>query len=409
MRVVQLQYKASSSGDFSKRLHDEFINSGIDSSILTLYSEVSETAVRKTLGRKARMISAIDNRLQNRLLRKADTKYGLFSYPLLGTDVTDLEQVKQADVIYLHWVLFGFLGFKHMEALAKTGKPIVFIMHDMWAITGGCHNSFGCEKYKTACSACKIFPKSAGFDFAASGFRRKQRFFEKYNNLYFVTPSKWLYDCAEQSTLLKDKPVFHIPNVLDQHKFKPIDKRAAKSILNIDPQEKVIAFGAVSIDSPYKGWEYLKSALNIFNNRGSFEKVSVLVFGGADNKLMADAIPFKIKFLDRITDEYAMSVVYNAADVFAAPSLADNLPYVIFEALACGTPVAAFNTGGIPDLIDHRNNGYLAKYKDAEDLANGISFCLGNEIKAQVLPEFETARTVQKHLDLCEAIKSSDN
>lgn len=406
MKVVQLQYKASASGDFSKRLHDEFLNSGIESSILTLHSDVPESAERRSLGRKAKFISSVDNHIQNYLVRKADKKFGLFSYPLLGTNVAQLAQVKEADIIYLHWVLFGFLGLKDIESLARLGKPVVFILHDMWPMTGGCHYSFECEKYKTGCSNCQMFPGSQSFDLAASGFKRKQKLYEKYDNLYFVSPSKWLYECAKQSALTRDKPVFHIPNVLDQVKFKPFDKKVARQILNIEPEEKVIAFGAVSVDSPYKGWHYLQSALNILHERQPDENISVVVFGGGDKNAMEKSIPFKSRFLGRISDEHAMAVLYNAADLFIAPSLADNLPYVIFEALSCGTPVVAFNTGGIPDLVRHKFNGYLARYKDAEDLAQGIEYCLGNDLKATVLPDLANDKTMEKHRALFESTKT---
>lgn len=406
MKVVQLQYKASFSGDFSKRLHDEFVNSGIESSILTLFSDVDQSKERQLMSRNARLLSGVDNRLQNYLTRKADKRYGLFSYPMLGSDVSKLPQVQEADIIYLHWVLFGFLGFKEMEALAKLGKPVVFVLHDMWPMTGGCHYSFECQKYKTGCSNCQMFTAAGGKDLAASGFRRKQKLYEKYDNFYFVSPSKWLYNCAKESALTKNKPVYHIPNVLDQRKFKPFDRQVAREVLNIPADERIIAFGAVSVDSPYKGWEYLKSSLNLLKQKQKFDNVSVLVFGGGNDKVMAEAIPFKTKFLGRVTDEYAMAVVYNAADVFIAPSLADNLPYVIFESLACGTPVVAFDTGGIPDLIRHKQNGYLARYKDPADLAAGLEFCLQNDLPVGVLPEFANDVTIAKHLELFRSTKS---
>lgn len=406
MKVVQLQYKASASGDFAKRLHDEFVNAGIESSILTLHSDVPQSAERRSLGRKPKMISSVDNHVQNYLLRKVDKKRGLFSYPMLGTNVAKLEQVREADIIYLHWVLFGFLGLKDIEALAKLGKPIVFILHDMWTMTGGCHYSFDCEKYKTGCSKCPMFPASQAFDLAASGFRRKKKLYDKYDNLYFASPSKWLYECAKASALTGNKPVFHIPNVLDIVKFKPFDKKVAKQILNIGTDEKVIAFGAVSVDSPYKGWRFLRDALQILHQRRPNENISVVVFGGGDKATMEKSISFKSRFVGRISDEHAMAVLYNAADIFIAPSLADNLPYVIFEALACGTPVVAFNTGGIPDMVQHEYNGYLARYKDAEDLAKGIEYCLDNDIQAKLPPELDNDKTISKHRALFESAKS---
>jgi glycosyltransferase involved in cell wall biosynthesis len=277
-------------------------------------------------------------------------------------------------------------------------------MHDMWPITGGCHHSFTCEKYRSACSRCQVFSEKKRLDLAAAGFRKKQKLYARYDNLYFVSPSKWLYECARRSALTKSKPVFHIPNVLDRKKFKPIDKKVAKKILNIPAGEQVIAFGAVSIDSPYKGWEYLKTALQLLPQLETSREISVLVFGGADQQVLSGSIPFKTRFLGRIQDEYAMSVVYNAANVVVAPSTADNLPYVVFESLACGTPVVAFEVGGIPDLIRHKNNGYLAQYKDANDLAVGMAYCLDQEMEVKTPPEFDTATIVQMHRKLCETI-----
>lgn len=404
MRIVQLQYRASPAGDFSKRLHDIFVESGIESSIVTLFSDVGAETYRHELGRFPQWRSKLDNHLQNYLTRKSDRQYGLFSYPLLGTDVSQLPELREADVIYLHWVLFGFLNYKSIAALAELGKPLVIVMHDMWSITGGCHHSFTCEKYRTACGQCQVFAGQKSPDLAARGFHKKQKLYARYDNLHFVSPSKWLYECARQSALTKHKPVYHIPNVLDRQKFKPIDKKVAKEILNIPTHGQVIAFGAVSIDSPYKGWEYLKKALHYLHASATSQKVSILVFGGADQQVLSDSIPFKTRFLGRIQDEYAMSVVYNAADVVVAPSTADNLPYVVFESLACGTPVVAFEVGGIPDLIRHKKNGYLASYKDAADLAAGMAYCLDHDLEVRTPPEFDTAATVQKHRELYETM-----
>ena len=136
-----------------------------------------------------------------------------------------------------------------------------------------------------------------------------------------------------------------------------------------------------------------------------FRKVSVLIFGSGYNKHIEDAIPFKTKFVGYLRDEYSVSLVYNAADVFIAPSLAETLSYVTMEALRCGTPVVGFNIGGIPDLINHKVNGYLANYRDSEDLANGIKFCIENKLKGKMPPGFETGEIVKKHLELMNSIK----
>ena len=317
-----------------------------------------------------------------------------------------MEEVKNADYIYIHWALGGFLNLANIEQLAKLGKPVIFFMHDMWTITGGCHHSFACEKYKSGCYNCQIFPKNKKNDLSSKGFKKKLKLYSKYNNLYFISPSKWLYDCAKQSALTKDKPIFHIPNILDNTFFKPFDKKTAKQILNLNPNEIVIAFGAISIDSPYKGWYYLIKALKILSQEQDFKNISILIFGNGFKKEIAAEIPFKTRFTGHLSDEYSTVLVYNAADVFIAPSLADNLPTTILESLSCGTPVVGFNVGGIPDMIKHKENGYLAKYKDANDISEGIKFCLENKIKGYSLPDFGQNFIMNKHFELFEHIKS---
>ena len=308
--------------------------------------------------------------------------------------------MKQADVIYVHWFLLGFLSLRNIEQLARLKKPLVFVMHDMWTITGGCHHSFDCEKFTVECRNCQFFPKDKGKDLSTIEFNRKQKLFSKYDNLYFISPSKWLYNCAQRSAITKSKPLFHIPNFLDHTMFKPFNKNQAKEILSIENGDKVIAFGAISIDSPYKGWNHLKKALELLYQDKTFKNITVLIFGSGYNKKMAESIPFKTKFVGFLNNDYAISLMYNAADVFVAPSLADNLPYTILEAESCGTPTVAFNIGGIPELIDHRKNGYLAIYKDSHDLAEGIKYCIERNIKGYALPQYEGDIIIEKHIDL---------
>lgn len=405
LKIVQLQYGMSSSGDFARRLHEVFLGEGFDSSIIALSSDIQEEERLRKLSRKHKLVAKLNNWLEKLLLRNVKTEQGKFSFPILGSDVSELPLVKNADIIYLHWVLNGFLNIQNMERLAKLGKPMVFILHDMWTITGGCHHSFSCNQYTVDCSSCQMFTDPMSRYLPRAGFKRKMQFYAKYDNLYFVSPSKWLYDCAKQSALTKNKPIFHIPNLLDQCLYKPIQQKIARHILNIDEHKKVIAFGAVSIKSEYKGWHYLESAVKLIHAESDPEEYLMLVFGNADKKFVQEALPFETKYMGFITDEYTMALVYNAADVFVAPSLADNLPYTIFEALSCGTPVTAFEVGGIPDLIEHQGNGYLARYKDAEDLADGIRYCLDNKIEGHVLPALETQNTVNKHLELFEQLK----
>lgn len=397
------------SGSAGLKLQNAFWDAGIDSSILSLFSGTNGNEKIKYLRKRAKIIAKIDGKIQSFLTRKKINEFGSFSYPILGTNISNIKQIKNADIIYLHWILGGFLNMKNIEQLAKLGKPIIFFMHDMWTITGGCHHSFTCEKYISGCNNCQMFPGQIKKDFSYKEFNKKIKLFSKYDNLYFVSPSKWLYNCAKRSFLTKNKPVFYIPNIIENKIFKPFDKNIAKQILNIEPTETVLAFGAVSINNPYKGWNYLQTALEKLKNDTILKKITVLIFGKGYDRTIADAIPFKTKFMGFLKDNLSTVLVYNAADIFIAPSVADNLPSTILEALSCGTPVVAFDTGGIPDLIKHKENGYLAKYKDAEDLANGINYCIANKFKGYVLPQFETTQTIKKHLELFDYIKSTSN
>jgi glycosyltransferase involved in cell wall biosynthesis len=408
-KIVQIQFSTESGARSALRLQNAFVKFNITSSIVSLQLGAADLSNTTYLDKKQRLISRIDAKIQSYLLKKGKKEFGLFSYPVLGTDISQMPQLKEADIIYIHWALYGFLNFNSLHAIAKLNKPVVIVMHDMWNITGGCHYSFTCDKYITGCSNCQVFPGNKINDLSAIEFKKKIRLYSSYNNFYFVSPSMWLYNCAKEALLTKEKPVFYIPNVLDNTLFKPFDKQVAKKILNIGNAETVIAFGAVSVSSPYKGWPYLQKALQLLWQDEAYKDIVVLIFGSGQNKEIADSIPFKTKFMGFLGDEYSTMLVYNAADVFIVPSLADNQPTTVQESLACGTPVVGFNVGGIPDMIRHKENGYLAKYKDAEDVCNGVKFCLENNMKGYMLPSFEPAATIKKHMELFEYIKHNKN
>ena len=404
-KVLHLQTHLPSSGNAAFRLHEAFLQSGIDSSMLSLSCEKETNKQISSLGEKAKIVSIINDRLQAYITGKTVKEFGAFSFPVLGTDISHKEQLENADIIYIHWAIGGFLSLKNIEQLIRLDKPVIFFMHDMWTFTGGCHYSFSCEKYKQGCGNCQLFPHTTGKDLSARQFNKKAKLYSRYKNLYFVSPSKWLYTCARQSALVKNKPVFHIPNVIDKMLFRPFDKKAARQILNIDTSSTVICFGAISVNSVYKGWEYLRKALELLDRSKSVGKITALIFGSAYDKQLADSIPFPAKFMGRLKDDYSTALVYNAADVFLAPSLADNLPTTVMESLCCGTPVVGFDIGGIPDMVIHKQNGYLSKYKDAEDLAGGIKYCIENGIKGYLPPDFDTSAIIDKHLELYEYIK----
>lgn len=403
IKVVQIHYSVEASGSAAWRLHNAFNENGIQSILLVHKSDKTVDESVRFAGLKSKIVAFIQSKFQNFLNRKNLKEWGLFSYPIFGIDLSKRNEVINADVIYLHWILLGYLNFASIEKLAKLNKPIVIIMHDMWYITGGCHNSFTCENYTTTCHSCPILPGTKENDLSTKEFKKKLKLYSKYSNLYFVSPSLWLYNCAVNSLLTNNKPVFHIPNLVDKTLFKKIDKHVAKKILNIPIDEPTIAFGAVSLHSPYKGGWYLQKALQ-YLYKEEIQNANIIFFGGGDIRELQKSIPFKSTSMGYVHDEYTLMLIYNAADVFVVPSIADNLPTTVLESLRCGTPVAGFNVGGIPDMIQHKENGYLAKYKDYKDLALGIKWCIDCKKTAELSSIFDPEIILKKHINLLDQI-----
>jgi glycosyltransferase involved in cell wall biosynthesis len=288
------------------------------------------------------------------------------------------------DIINLHWVNSGYL---QIETLAKFNKPIVWTLHDMWAFTGGCHYSGQCERYTNSCGACPQLESERDWDLSRWIWKRKSKSWKNLN-LTILTPSQWLADCARQSSLFHGLRIEVIPNSLDTQCYKPIEPKLARDLLNLPQDKQFILFGSVhAISDARKGFQFLLPSLQKLSQTEGKEQIEILIFGASEPKDPID-FGFKVHYLGKQNDDISLSLLYSAADVFVAPSLEDNLPNTIMEALACGTPCVTFNIGGMPDMIEHRRNGYLAKPFDTEDLAQGISWVLSDQGRYQELAKY---------------------
>lgn len=405
MKIIQVQYSTYSAASSALRLNNAFTRAGINSTIISLRPDDNRNHHIDYLEKRFRVISKLNLLLHNRIISPKLSIRGQFTIPIFGSDLSKLPTVLGADIIYLHWVLGGFLNLRSIEKLAKLGKPIVIFLHDMWMITGGCHHSFDCAKYMEHCERCPLMQSKIKRDWAYWQFYRKKKLFSKYDNIYFVSPSKWLYECALKSEVIVGKKVFHIPNIVEESHFKPFDKKIAKRIFNIDENSIVISFGATSIDSPYKGWKYLQEAIEKLSNFNIQNEIILLIFGSGITEKIISKLPYKTINLGRLKDDYSTVLVYNAADIFVAPSLADVGPMTVVESLKCQTPVVGFKVGGIPDIIRHKENGYLARYKDSDDLALGILFCIENRLDIEIDNSFYESTVVSKHIELISSIR----
>ena len=294
-----------------------------------------------------------------------------FSPGHVGIKLSEHPLVRQADVINLHWINFGFLSLRSIRQLAKLDKPIVWTFHDMWAFTGGCHYSGTCTHYQTHCHDCPFLRQPGPRDLSFRVFERKLALFA-HLPLTVVTSSEWLGRLARKSALLKYVDIRSIPIPIDTNLYQPLDRTECRQQLGLPLNKMLILFGAMNTHDTRKGFAYLTEALDLLKGQADTELV---IFGKADEATL-QALPFKVNYLGVIARPEQLVPVYNAADVFILPSLEDNLPNTVIESLACGTPVVGFQMGGLPEMVAHKRNGYLATYQSAADLATGIAWVL---------------------------------
>jgi len=332
-----------------------------------------------------------------------------FSTARVGTDLTDLPEIEQADLLHLHWTNQGFQSVKNLISITRMGKPVVWTLHDMWAFTGGCHYAGDCTHFTRECGHCWMLKDPEAKDLSHRGWKRKMHLFADPSQIVFVTCSNWLADVAKTSSLLQGYRIQAIPNPIDTAIFSPKDNSANLIKWKLPADKKIILFGAANIMDRRKGIIYLVEALNLL--KADFtDEIEIVIFG--KNKAFdMTLLPFKVHEMDIITAEENLAELYSLADVFVTPAIEDNLPNTVMEALACGTPVVAFNTGGIPDMIDHLQNGYLAEYKSAVDFAAGISFVLNGtnpnlatNARTKVLDNFSNEVVAAKYSDLYQSL-----
>jgi glycosyltransferase involved in cell wall biosynthesis len=249
----------------------------------------------------------------------------------------------------------------------------VWTLHDSWAFCGAEHHPNGMDDDMYAKD---YIPKQyKGFNINRWVLKRKKRFW-KNNSFYIVAPSVWETESAMKSSLFKNNKIGTIPNCLDISVFKPIDKNIAKNILNLCPDKRYILFGSAEVNkNPIKGGDLLKLSLRFFVKKYTVQNIELLIFGSSDYDFFMD-IGLPTHFLGTVYSEYTMSLIYNAANVMLVPSKMDNLPQTATESISCGAPVVCFNVGGLIDIVDHKENGYIANRFDIEDFAKGINWVL---------------------------------
>lgn len=312
--------------------------------------------------------------LKNRFSR--ETLF-LVSIANSGVSITQLPEFKEADIIHLHWINQGMLSVDEIGKIFASGKKVVWTMHDMWAFTGICHYARTCNQYELGCGSCPFLFSESKNDISHQVFFKKQKNYAK-GDVTFVSVSNWLDSLAQKSPLLKGHNFKVIPNVIDIQEFYPQSEKD-ENLLRLINGRKVIIMGAVRLDQDIKGFSFLKLALQklITNHQVKKEDLLLFLFGRVKypEPFFAD-IPISYHYFNEISDTKKIAQLYNHSDVVVVPSLYETFGQTITEAMACGRPAVTFNNSGQTDIIDHKINGYLAEYKNSDDLANGIHWIL---------------------------------
>lgn len=386
------------------RLHQGLLQQGIDSKFLVGKMQVDDPNVAY-LERHYR----VEN-----LLYRLTNAVGLnYVNHVSSFDIPKHPFFEAADVLNFHNLHNGFFNYLAIPYLTAR-KPAVFTLHDMWSFTGHCAYSYDCTKWQTGCGTCPypdIYP-AVRRDSTHWEWRLKDWVYSR-SNLTIVTPSHWLTAQAKTS-MLSRFPIHYIPNGIDTDAYQPLDSDFCRATLGIPTKKKVLLFIANNLKDSRKGGDLLIKALQQLP--AALKQDCVLLTLGKHTTQLEAAVEIPAIHLGYVSSDRLKSAAYSAADLFIFPTRADNLPLVLQESMACGTPMVSFDIGGVPDLVRPGITGYLARPENTTDFCNGIVKLLGDDIQRQhlskncrriVLDEYPLELQARRYIDLYQKINST--
>lgn len=308
------------------------------------------------------------------------------------------------DLIHLHWTQNGFLP---LSLLAKITQPLVWTFHDLWPVCGNLHHEYQNDlRYPEQYSAANKPASRRGLDLDRHIAQKKARCYAQHQ-IEAIVPSRWMAEQVEKSKLWGGRPLSVIPIGLDTQIFKPINRAAARELLNLPPEKTLVLFGAMYAGSDKnKGYLQLQEALaGLVLPR---EEVELAIFGMSEPAQGEQPLPYPAHWMGVLRDAYTLAALYSAADVMVVPSLQESFGQTASEAMACGTPVVAFDTSGLKDIVDHHENGYLARPFEPSDLAAGVRWVLqknqdhslSDAARQKVLSKFSLPTVVSLHREV---------
>lgn len=389
----------------ARRLHQGLREAGVESVMLTQNATAPDPSILAPPTQTGRLLTSLRPHLDALPLKLyPGRRREVFSPALLPERAGRRIRAQQPDIVHLHWICEGFM---RPETLAGLGRPLVWTLHDSWAFTGGCHIPGECVRYRRACGACPLLGSRREADLSRILWRRKRRAWRNLD-LTLIAPSAWLAGCATSSSLFQDTRIEVIPNGIDVRLYRPIPRQTARELLGLPQDRGVILFGGVAISGDRnKGGDLLMAALGKLTAARPNPGVDLVIFG-AETGAFPNA-GLNTHYLGRLRDDISLSLAYSAADLFVLPSRSENLPNTIMEAMACAVPCVAFNQGGVPGMVSHRETGYLAAPESPEDLAAGMAWLLDDRTarercsrnsRTRAESEYAIGHVVRRHLEL---------
>jgi glycosyltransferase involved in cell wall biosynthesis len=379
------------------RLHQGLKQQNVESSIL---------CGRKTLNSHDSIVVPQSSKLDTQI-RRWTGRLGLNDIHITSTfGLRNLASFQDADVLNFHILHSGFFNYLAIPQLT-TSRPAIFTLHDMWAFTGHCAYSYDCCRWQTGCGQCPDLdsPPSVQRDNTHLEWKLKKWVYN-HSDLAIVAPSQWLTEQARKS-MLSHLPIYHIPYGLDTEIFQPHDSELCRRLLGIPLKKKVLMYSAVNASDRRKGMDLLYESLQ--NLPTALKSEIVLLVMGSRTRSFEETNDFQIFHLGYIDCEQIKAIAYSTADLFVFPTRADNLPLVLQESLACGTPIVSFKVGGVPDLVRPGVTGYLAAPEDASDLAQGIvelleddhlRQSLSNQCRATAVEEYNLRLQAERYINV---------
>lgn len=393
MKITLLSYEdgGGGAGKSALKLHQALQKHGLSSKLRVarkrtdLKGVVGHTLIRQKISR------GVNEYLSKRLLNTSKTaEKGLRSFTPIPNWIDYEVNNSDADIVQLNWIS----GLLTIGEIARLQKPLVWRLSDMWAFSGVAHYDGDSvdPRWRAGYPPDGLPNTLLDVNIDRWIWQRKKRIWKK--PIHIITPSVWLANCVKESALMGEWPVTVIPTAIDTNTFRPCPKNLARDLFGLPQDKKIILFGALGGGSdPRKGRDFLESSLIAVSK--NIPDVIGVIFGQSEPDNPPN-LGLPLHWLGHLNDEISLALLYSLADLIVIPSRQDNLPQTGIEAQCCGCPVVTFDASGLPDLIEHKITGYLAKAFEVEDMVNGIDWILQSPERQLWLSKAARERAVAK-------------